>query len=75
MKSSGYVNEQFLISVVEDLGFELEARSEINGNPLDTTNHPKGVWNLAPSFADGDKGKERYADIGESDRMTLRFKK
>ena len=61
--------------MVEEAGFKLEARSEINGNTRDPANHPKGVWNLPPSFADGEKEKQRYIDIGESDRMTLRFKK
>ena len=75
MKSSGYVTEQILISMVEEAGFKLEARSEINGNTRDPADHPKGVWNLPPSFADGEKEKQRYIDIGESDRMTLRFKK
>ncbi len=75
MKSTGYITEEFLISKVEEAGFKLSARSEINANARDTANHPKGVWNLPPSFAGGEKEKDRYADIGESDRMTLRFKK
>jgi predicted methyltransferase len=33
------------------------------------------VWTLPPTFALGDKDKDRYAAIGESDRMTLRFVK
>ncbi|MEP6861998.1 MAG: methyltransferase, partial [Deltaproteobacteria bacterium] len=35
----------------------------------------KGVWTLPPSYRDGDKDKAKYTAIGESDRMTLRFKK
>jgi predicted methyltransferase len=51
------------------------ARSEINANPKDTKDHPRGVWTLPPSFALKDTDREKYAAIGESDRMTLKFVK
>jgi predicted methyltransferase len=35
----------------------------------------EGVWTLPPSLALGKKDRERYMSIGESDRMTLRFRK
>ena len=41
----------------------------------DTKDHPEGVWTLPPSFRMGDKDREKYAAIGESDRMTLKFVK
>jgi predicted methyltransferase len=56
-------------------GFKLVSKSEINANPKDKKNYPKGVWTLPPTYAEGDKDRERYAEIGESDRMTLKFVK
>ena len=51
------------------------AKSEINANPRDTTDHPEGVWTLPPSYALGDVDRAKYEAIGESDRMTLKFVK
>ena len=56
-------------------GFELAGTSEINANPKDTKDHPKGVWTLPPSLALGDVDRAKYEAIGESDRMTLKFVK
>lgn len=75
MKQKAYVTEDFVIAAAERAGFELVAKSEINANPKDTKDHPSGVWNLPPSYAAGDEGRAKYAAIGESDRMTLLFRK
>lgn len=72
---SGYIREDLIIELAEAAGFVLEAKSEINANPKDTRDHPQGVWNLPPGFRDKDKDREKYAAIGESDRMTLKFRK
>jgi predicted methyltransferase len=72
---NGYVTEDYAIKLVEGAGFRLVGRSEINANPQDTKNHPRGVWTLPPSFALKDTDREKYAAIGESDRMTLKFVK
>lgn len=72
---SGYVTEQQVIDIATAAGFRLADRSEINANPNDTADHPRGVWTLPPSFALGDEDREKYAAIGESDRMTLKFVK
>ena len=74
-RRSGYLPEQWVIDQVTAAGFELSGRSEINANPKDTKDHPDGVWSLPPGFGSGDKDRERFAAIGESDRMTLRFSK
>jgi predicted methyltransferase len=72
---NGYVAEDYTIKLVESAGFRLVARSEINANPKDTKDHPRGVWTLPPSFALKDTDREKYAAIGESDRITLKFVK
>lgn len=73
--SMGYLREADVIKFLEVNGFELVARSEINANPKDTANWPDGVWTLPPSYRLGDADKAKYAAIGESDRMTLLFRK
>lgn len=73
MKTSGYVTEDFVITQAIAAGFQLDARREINANPLDTKDYAEGVWTLPPSLELGEKDKEKYLAIGESDRMTLRF--
>jgi predicted methyltransferase len=73
--ASGYVREDVAIALIEKAGFLLQARSEINANPLDTKDHPEGVWTLPPSYRLKDKDRAKYAAIGESDRFTLRFVK
>lgn len=72
---TGYITEAEVIRMARNAGFKLAAKSEINANPKDDTDHPKGVWTLPPSFALGDTDRETYAAIGESDRMTLKFVK
>jgi len=75
VEDSGYVSEAQVIALAKAAGLELEARSEINANPKDTKDYPKGVWTLPPTFANKDVDHDKYAAIGESDRMTLRFRK
>ncbi|GAB3308017.1 class I SAM-dependent methyltransferase [Haliea atlantica] len=75
MASTGYVTEAHVIAAAEAAGFTLDGRSEINANPRDTRDHPQGVWSLPPSLVGGDEGREGFMAIGESDRMTLRFRK
>lgn len=73
--NSGYVGQDQVIGLARAAGFEFEASSEINANPADTKDHEAGVWSLPPSLRLGDKDREKYLAIGESDRMTLRFRK
>lgn len=75
MDKTGYVTEAYTIALAEKAGFVLERHSEVNANPKDTKDHPKGVWTLPPTFALKDQDKEKYQAIGESDRFTLVFKK
>lgn len=72
---SGYVSEAQVIALAEQAGFKLVAKSEINANAKDSKDYPDGVWTLPPTYRLGDKDREKYAAIGESDRMTLKFVK
>ena len=72
---SGYVKVSTVRRLAEAAGFRLVGSSEINANPNDTTDHPEGVWTLSPTFKLGDTDRAKYAAIGESDRMTLKFVK
>lgn len=72
---TGYVPTSYVIERAEAAGFELVEASEINANPKDTADHPEGVWTLPPSLKLGDTDREKYLEIGESDRMTLKFRK
>ena len=79
----GYVSTAFLTGAVDRAGFRLDGASEINANPKDTKNYPFGVWTLPPTRrthsrtqpTPADFDPSRYAAIGESDRMTLRFRR
>jgi predicted methyltransferase len=75
VKDSGYLPTSFVVKLATDAGFKLEEQSEINANPKDTKDYPKGVWTLPPTLTLGDQDKAKYLAIGESDRMTLRFVK
>jgi predicted methyltransferase len=72
---TGYVPEDFVIQTIEHAGFKLAGKSEVNANPKDTKDYPKGVWTLPPTYELGAQDHARYEAIGESDRMTLKFVK
>lgn len=73
--NKGYLRTDTVVKFMEAQGFELVKQSEINANPKDTADYPKGVWTLPPRYAEGDVDKAKYTAIGESDRMTLLFRK
>ena len=73
--TKGYVKQASIVALFELNGFELVESSEINANPKDTKDYEGGVWTLPPVLRNGDEGKAGYQAIGESDRMTLLFKK
>lgn len=82
-KTSGYVREATVKALAAAAGFEFDAASEINANAKDTKDHPFGVWTLPPTrrssavrgVEDPNFDRAKYDAIGESDRMTLRFRK
>jgi len=86
---TGYMPESHIIRAAQAAGFELDARSELNANPRDDRDHPFGVWTLPPVRTSAPRAnnatdrptplteaeRAEYDAIGESDRMTLRFRK
>ncbi|NBR32108.1 MAG: methyltransferase [Sphingomonadaceae bacterium] len=72
-RKSGYIKVSTIRRLAEQAGFRFAGSSEINANPKDTKDYPRGVWTLPPRLAEGDKDREKYLAIGESDRMTLKF--
>jgi predicted methyltransferase len=83
LAGTGYVQEAYVRALAEEAGFEFVAASDVNANPRDTRDHPFGVWTLPPTLRtsplgepdDPDFDTSPYAAIGESDRMTMKFRK
>jgi predicted methyltransferase len=71
----GYVRQVDIIKFMEANGFELDSQSEINANPNDFADYEDGVWTLPPVLTKKEIDKAKYQAIGESDRMTLLFRK
>jgi predicted methyltransferase len=72
---NGYISERRVVEYAEHAGFRLVGGSDVNNNPLDTHDHPEGVWTLPPDLALGERDRDKYQAIGESDRFTLKFVK
>jgi predicted methyltransferase len=83
LAGTGYVQEAYVKLLAQEARFEFVAASDVNANPHDTRNHPFGVWTLPPTLRSAPLGRPdnprfdtaRYRAIGESDRMTLKFRK
>ena len=83
LAGSGYVQEAYVKALAQEAGFEFVAASDVNANPRDTRDHPFGVWTLPPTLLTAPLGRPDnpnfntapYEAIGESDRMTLKFRK
>lgn len=73
--SSGYIKVSTIRALATKAGFQFAGESQVNANPRDTHDYPKGVWTLPPNYAEKDVDRAKYAAIGESDRMTLKFVK
>jgi len=76
--SHGYLKKSFVIAAAEQAGFEFVAESDINANPNDQPGEEDIVWRLPPSFATSAEDPElkaKLAAVGESNRMTLKFRK
>lgn len=76
--SKGYLKKSFVIARLEQAGFEFVAESNVNQNPKDKPTETDIVWRLPPSYAtsrDNPELKAQYTQVGESNRMTLTFRK
>jgi len=76
--SHGYLKKSFIIAAAEDAGFEFVAESDINANPADQPTEEDIVWRLPPTLGTSGENPELRAEleaIGESNRMTLKFRK
>jgi len=74
----GYLKRSFVIAQAEAAGFVLDEASDINANPEDQAGEGDIVWRLPPSLGTSQDDPELRAEmeaIGESNRMTLRFRK
>jgi len=76
-RQRGYMRTEDVVAIFAANGFELVDSSEINANPNDPANWERGVWTLPPVLGTGadDPRRSEYLAIGESDRMTLLFRK
>jgi len=83
LAGAGYVQEAYVKALAQEAGLEFVAASDINANPRDTRDHPFGVWTLPPTLRTSPLGRPDdptfnsapFEAIGESDRMTLKFRK
>jgi predicted methyltransferase len=74
--SKGYLREKDVIAFMELNGFTFVGKSQANANPKDPANWEQGVWTLPPALRGAkEEDKPRLQAIGESDRMTLLFRK
>ncbi|MBI1188115.1 MAG: methyltransferase [Alphaproteobacteria bacterium] len=79
----GYVQEAYVKALAAEAGLDFVAAEDINANPKDDRDHPFGVWTLPPELRTAPLGEPDdpefdsapYIEIGESDRMTLKFRK
>lgn len=75
---NGYVNESHFLAMAREAGFELAATSDHNRNPADTKDYLHGLYSLPPTLRGtkaGSQERQKYLEIGESDRFTHRYLK
>ncbi|MEM6641253.1 MAG: methyltransferase, partial [Pseudomonadota bacterium] len=76
--SRGYLKKAYVIERMRAAGFEYVGSRDINANPKDQPSEADMVWRLPPSLSGSrDKPEQRakMEAIGESNRMTLKFRK
>lgn len=76
--SNGYLKQSAVIAAFEAAGFEYVGSSDVNLNAADVPTEEEFVWRLPPSRSGTEEGtpeRAAYEAIGESSRMTLKFRK
>ena len=76
--NNGYLKKSKVIAAFEAAGFKLAGESDVNANPKDTPTEEDGVWRLPQTLSgsrDNPELKAKMEAIGESNRMTLKFRK
>ncbi len=76
--SNGYLKEAAVIAAFEAAGFELADSSDMNANANDVPSEEEFVWRLPPVLVGTEEGtpeRAAYEAVGESNRMTLKFRK
>ncbi len=74
----GYIKRDMVIAKMEAAGFELVDSSDMHANPKDQPTTDDAVWRLPPSLGTSREDpelREQMQAIGESNRMTLKFRK
>ena len=75
---NGYVKKSYVITAMKAAGFEFVGESDINENPKDLAKEGDKVWRLPPTLGVDKENKDllnAMSEIGESNRMTLKFRK
>ncbi|MGD8326783.1 MAG: methyltransferase [Sphingomonadales bacterium] len=75
---NGYLKKSLVIKRFTDAGFEFVGETDVNENPKDKPTVEDGVWRLPPTLAtsqDDEALKKKMVALGESNRMTLLFRK
>lgn len=76
--NNGYLKKDYVVAKMEAAGFELVDSSDLNANDRDQPTTDDAVWRLPPTLGGAGDNPELEAQmraIGESNRMTLKFRK
>lgn len=78
MGQNGYMKYKFVMAAMKKAGFEFIGAIDVNANENDQPTDQDMVWRLPPSMVTSREDpelREQVLAIGESNRMTLKFRK
>ena len=76
--ANGYLKYRTVMDAMKNAGFEFVGAIDVNDNLLDQPTVDDQVWRLPPSLStsrDDPDLREKMKAVGESNRMTLKFRK